>query len=139
MNRTNIKFLFLIAVFIGLFIFMLGILSENQNIVYGAEPLPTTEVGYPYPEPIVYPTEDVGYPYPISNDPIIEIVSDPYPSIITIVVGSYDKKPSTNFIDTIDNISNKKIKDFVLNVLNTKLYEVKCFIQHYSTTIFEMR
>lgn len=140
MNKTNIKFLFLTVVFIGLFIFMLGTVINSQNVVYGAEPPQEwDENGYPYPEPITYPTEEVGYPYPIPNEPIIEISSDPYGSIVTIVVASYDKKPPTDFINMIEDISNEKIKDFVSDILNVQPNELKLFIQHYGTTIFEMR
>jgi hypothetical protein len=139
MNKENMKFLFFTVVFIGLFIFMLEILSENQNIVYGAEPLPTTEVGYPYPEPIVYPTENVGYPYPISNDPIMEIASDPYPSIVTIVVSSYNKKPLEDSVNFVDDILNKKIKEFTSDILTVKLYETKYFIQRYGKFILKMK
>lgn len=138
-------FLFLSIFFIALLVCAI-MMSQGVTTVYGAEPSPTMNWGYPIVTPTIsgypvteptevngYPapqsTEIGGYPVPISSDPL-----SPFDKSTSVIyyTSDYNNEEQMNVSSPIQKL--KEIMNIIINFVKTNKT-----VKYYGKIIFEMR
>ena len=149
MKASNVRFLLFIGgiiFFVSIFVFSIIMMSKDITVVYGAEPSPTFDWGYPivtptiegYPVPM--PTENNGYPAPepieIGGYPV-PIPSDPiYPTPVQVPMAYY----SSDYKSEHQSVSQPFVEKIEI-IIKTIIQFIKPInsVEHHGKTILEMR